>query len=354
MSESPPPVAPVPAVAGPVLERLRCAPFHRDQHVDPIGNAAGYDGYLVVDVAPPWDREVTDQEPLRSIVGGQSSAAVSADGSRWRPLARVPDPGLVARGLRRVTAHRATVADLDGLELTGPFERREWVLPAERVVALGRAVLGLEPLDGDDPIGDDEISGALVAPEVAGSDLLICTHGRRDQCCGSLGTTVHELLGQLWAGSAAPARRQRISHTGGHRFAPTSITLPDGYLWSHLDAEAADRLVRRVDPPEAFALNCRGCSLFPSPARQIADRAGLIEVGWEWADAPRGFQLAAFDRATMATTVRVTAVLTGAAVRSFDVTAVPDRQVPTPTCGVIDAPEYSTDTVWRVDRVEPV
>ena len=118
MSESPPPVAPVPAVAGPVLDRLRCAPFHRDQHVDPIGNAAGYDGYLVVDVAPPWDREVTDQEPLRSVVGGPSSAAVAADGSRWRPLARVPDPGLVARGLRRVTAHRATVADLDGLELS--------------------------------------------------------------------------------------------------------------------------------------------------------------------------------------------------------------------------------------------
>ena len=81
--------------------------------------------------------------------------------------------------------------------------------------------------------------------------------------------------------------------------------------------------MRRVDPPEAFALNCRGCSLFPSPARQIADRAGLIEVGWAWSDAPRGFQLAAFDRTTMATTVRVTAVLAGGAVRSFDVTAVP-------------------------------
>jgi hypothetical protein len=50
-------------------------------------------------------------------------------------------------------------------------------------------------------------------------------------------------------------------------------------------------------------------------------------------------------------------LLDGGALRSFESVVVPDRQIPTPTCGIVDGPEYKSDTVWRVDRtdeVEPV
>ena len=161
----------------------------------------------------------------------------------WSPLRRVPPPGDGGRSRRP--------------ELTGPFERREWV-PRQVVALTGRA--RSEPLDGD--VGDDEISGALVAPEVA------CDMRTPHQCCGNLGTTA--LLGR-WASSAA-GRRPRISHTGGHRFAPTSSPAAT-CMWSHL-AEAGPSA--RVDlQPSPSTAAARRSGVRPS------DRgAGLIEVGW--------------------------------------------------------------------------
>lgn len=338
----------IPVVDAPVIPRVRCAPFRESTGADPIGSAGAYDGFLVIDVPLPWEREVSGQEPIRSVVDGPSGAVVAGDGSRWRPLARVPDPGLADRGLVRVTEHRSRTVDVDGIELRGPYEAREWIVSRERVVALGRAVLGLEPPTDQDAVDADELA-AWSAPDGVG--LLMCTHGRRDQCCGSLGTSVFEELDDVFAASGAAVDAQRISHTGGHRFAPTAITFPDGYAWAQLDADLCDLLVRRAAPPETFASHCRGSSLMAGAPQQVADRAALVEVGWGWADAARTVQLVDFDRSTMATTVRITGLLADSTLRSFDVTAAPDHQVPSPTCGIVDGPEYATDTVWRVDGV---
>ena len=89
-------------------------------------------------------------------------------------------------------------------------------------------------------------------------------------------------------------------------------------------------------------------------ADKEAARAGLVEVGWDWADAARGVEVVGFDRTTMATTVRSSALLQDGSVRAVQSVVVPDRQIPTPTCGVIDGPEYTTDTVWRVERSDEV
>ena len=326
------------------LPRIRCAPFHEDQAADPIGSAGSYDAFLVVDVPVPWEHEVTGQQPLRSIVDGLSGAV------RWRAFARVPVAADESAGRRRITEHRARVVDVGGQELRGPYERREWVVAESQVVVAGRSVLGMAPADGAVPFDRD---GAEV-DDAPSAEVLVCTHGRRDQCCGSLGTSMFEELAHVVAASGASVRRQRISHTGGHRFAPTAITFPDGYAWGHLDAELTDLLVRRAEPPARFAPHCRGSALFAGGPAQAADRAGLVEIGWDWADAARGVEVVGFDRTTMATTVRSTALLQDGSVRAVESVVVPDRQIPTPTCGVVDGPEYKTDTVWRVERSDEV
>lgn len=337
------------------LPRVRCASFHQDQHADPIGAGPAYDGFLVIDLALPWDAEVTTQEPLRSIVDGPATAAVAADGSRWRVLARVPAPHHVAAGLRRVTEHRLDRRVSDGLDLRGPFLRREWIIDEADVAALGGALLAgdTDAVPATDSSADGEPDAA--GPDVGGAvDLLICTHGRRDGCCGSFGTSLFDRVAGAFARSGTVVDMQRISHTGGHRFAPTAITFPDGYAWAHLDEMLTELLVRRAEPPAFFAGHCRGSALFEGAPAQAADRAGLVEVGWEWADGARTVEVLGFDRSTMATELRATALLADATIRAVDVVVSPDRWIPMPTCGTVDGPEYRTETIWRLDEVRVV
>lgn len=336
------------------LPRIRCALFHEDQHADPIGSAPAYDAFLVVDVAQPWEAEVTGQEPIRSIVDGPASVAHASDGSRWRALARVPSPADLAAGRRRVTEHRTATAIHDGTVHRGPFRRREWVIDVADVVALGRALLSDEQVDAPAPAASAPAGSPPSGSGPLDVDLLVCAHGRRDGCCGSFGTALHDHLAAVFGDSGAMVRRQRISHTGGHRFAPTAITFPDGYAWAHLDEELTDQLVRRAQPPARFAEHCRGSALFAGGPAQAADRAGLVEVGWAWADGARSVELTGFDRSTMATSLRAACLLADGSRRAVEVVVVPDRQIPMPTCGVIDGPEYRVETVWRVDAVTPV
>lgn len=337
------------------LPRIRCAPFHEGQRADPIGAGLAYDGFLVVDLALPWEAEVTGQEPIRSIVDGPATTVVAVDGTRWRVLARVPSPTDLTAGRRRVTAHRSVRRTSGELELRGPFVRSDWCVAEADVVGLGRRVLGR---------GDAAASAPTQVPDAragrtdrggggggGGVDLLICTHGRRDQCCGSFGASLYEHLTRRAASSGSGVECQRISHTGGHRFAATAITFPDGYAWAHLDEDLADLLVHRAAPPARFAPHCRGSALFDGGPAQAADRAGLVEVGWAWADALRGVEVIGFDRSTMTTALRAVAELPDGGRRAFEVVVAADRPIPMPTCGVVDGPEYRTEAVWRVDDV---
>jgi len=341
----------IPAVAGPLIPRVRCAPFHEGLGADPIGSAGAYDGFLVCDVGLPWASEVTAQSPLQEMISGPAGSVVGGNGDKWRVIARVPAPERAADGLRRITEHRVRRCEVDGLAMRGPFVSREWIVAPERVIPLGRAILGLGQLDGQPPVDPAELNDHV---EPATMQLAMCTHGSRDTCCGGVGTHLYEALAGTFARSGATVRRERISHTGGHRFAPTAITFPDGYAWAHLDEATCELIVSRAEPPERCAEHCRGSSFLAGAPAQAADRAALVAVGWDWADAARGVQLAAFDRSTMSTTVRISGLLPDGQVRSFDVTSAPDRHIPSPTCGGIDRPEYKTDTVWRVDRVDEV
>ena len=112
------------------------------------------------------------------------------------------------------------------------------------------------------------------------TDVLVCTHGRRDRCCGSLGTALaQELLadpGQLGEG----VRVWRTSHTGGHRFAATAVVLPQGTAWAFCDTEALVRIVHRRG---RYPISCRVTGAvrgWPLAAVQALERAVLGEVGW--------------------------------------------------------------------------
>ena len=62
---------------------------------------------------------------------------------------------------------------------------------------------------------------------------LVCTHGRRDACCGGLGSQLARTL------TAEGYPVWETTHLGGHRFAPNFVILPHGLYYGPVDAEGA-------------------------------------------------------------------------------------------------------------------
>jgi hypothetical protein len=103
--------------------------------------------------------------------------------------------------------------------------------------------------------------------------LLVCTNGRRDLCCAVKGRPVA-------LGVAAKRHEQvwEVTHTSGHRFAPTAVLLPAGTLHGRLDVAAALELVRAAEQDETVLGGSRGRSTWP-PAAQAAELAVREEHG---------------------------------------------------------------------------
>ena len=232
---------------------FRCSPWTQAQGVDPIGSAGTYDQLLLVEWPLPWPSDVSEIEAL---------APAAAD-PRARTMLVVPRAeALAGDDGRRVVHHRrAGTHRLDGVD---------HVVPAEDVPALLAALLDAP----DRPLHDWPTVVGDAPPQV-----LVCGHGRRDPCCGRWGTLLHvELLSR-----ATSARVLRCSHTGGHRFAPTAFTLPDGRAWAYADADLLDGVLARTADPAVLAGHDRGNLAF-DPWAQVVERALFTEVGWSWLD----------------------------------------------------------------------
>ena len=102
---------------------------------------------------------------------------------------------------------------------------------------------------------------------VADPLLLVCTHGRRDRCCALDGRALVKALVE-----AGEPDVWESSHLGGHRFAPTALVLPTGYLYGRLDVATAVHARKAAELGEVETALCRGRSAFPA-AGQVADLA---------------------------------------------------------------------------------
>lgn len=337
------------------IEKVRCAPFHAALGVDPVGTAGSYDVFLCVEIPLPWQRDISMEEPFLTVLGAGTASVVGADGRRIRPQGIVPAPG--AEGWTRVLVHeRPARAGEGSVPAGGPYRRTEWWVQPDEAVDLCRAVV-----DADAEVLARFEPRKVPSPEGV-VDLYVCTHGKRDVCCGAQGATLHDQLALAQA-QLAPEdgsmdrsgwRLWRVSHTGGHRFAPTALTFPDGYAWAHLDPELAFGLATRTADPARARRHCRGVASLPGGPAQAADAAVLAEVGWDWAGATRTVTVTGFDRASMATVLRVDGELGDGRACAFDVQVELERHVPQVTCGSIAAPEYSVEPAWRVASVAPI
>jgi hypothetical protein len=299
--------------AGPVDDLLipRCSGFARSEDLDPAGTAGTYRGYAVLEVPLPWPNEITDHPEV-----APAAAALSAAGVRVQGV--VPDPARSPSVRRLVTF----------VQPHGPFSGYhavEWSVaaadvPATLVALAGSAAVG--------PTGEPALPATRVAAgDDAGRHVLVCTHGKRDACCGALGTRLAASLPGLGVGVTA----WRTSHTGGHRFAPTALLLPEGTAWAYLDLDSLVGISDRTLDLDEAARRYRGCTGLEGPEVQAAEREALRTVGWSWLDGRRAGTV--IERDGDRARVRLDAQAADGTRTAFEATVEVTRLVPVPDCG---------------------
>ncbi len=236
---------------------MRCNVWARAEQLDPIGSAGSYLGFLLIEVPLPWPRDVSELPEVAAL-------ADLLNGRRLRLQAVVP-----VAGPRRVVAHLGSGTSGG---LFSRFVRREVTVVGGDLRAAVAAAL-----DGSGSEAD--VSGA------DGRDLLVCTHGKRDVCCGSLGTDLALRTQALELPDGV--RRWRTSHTGGHRFAPTFVVLPEATAWAFADLDLVSRVLWRRGAAADVADRYRGCAGLGAPRIQALEREVLRIVGWDLFDRPR-------------------------------------------------------------------
>jgi len=113
-------------------------------------------------------------------------------------------------------------------------------------------------------------------------DILVCTHGTHDKCCGKYGRPFYQEACEITA-SLPNVRVWESSHFGGHRFAPTAIDFPEGRFYGFLNRDFFTSILQRSGDISCLNQIYRGWSILPRPVQILEKELALLH-GWHWFD----------------------------------------------------------------------
>lgn len=258
-----------------------CSVLWEQDGTSAFGTAALARFVVALEQPGPWGRQAATESHLDPDLGAELDRRCGALGGRFmlirRPAAHADHSGprraLLAHGGTRprdawlLTAELASVGDLLSLDS----------------MALARG-------HRDIILGSVQTGSALSALSALPA-LLVCTNGRRDVCCAVRG---RPLAGA--AAAIAPERVWEVSHTGGHRFAPTAVLLPWAQTYARLDPESAEWVLSASltghTPRELLGpIHDRGRSALSAPAQAaeafVRHTVGETHLASLWAEEAR-------------------------------------------------------------------
>lgn len=213
------------------------------------GSAPAAVGWLCLEQNGPWGAKAWTSSHLDASLGSRIEAVASSHGVR---------PCLIRRPGRHADAHVATARHvlvahsrpgatwLVGGDVTDPAD----------VLSLDFAAIASGDLEG--------VIASLPGLAPVAPQLLVCTNGTRDTCCARLGRPV-----AVTAAARFPEQVWEVTHTSGHRFAPTTVLLPSGALHGRvLDAAP---LLAAESAGELDVHGYRGRSVWPASGQVAED-----------------------------------------------------------------------------------
>lgn len=294
---------------------LRCAVQTAAQGAQIAGTASAADRWVLLELPGPWPKPALAHPLLASLTDpmeltGSTPGVDPTDQPTTHRTLLIADDTTAERTAD--SGHRIVVWDRDATDGPTGFRGRETTVARSSVAAAAFAAARGEL--------DDDLE--LVSP--GRRDVAICTQGTHDRCCGSMGTRFHGEAAARFAGDPT-VRMWRTSHTGGHRFAPTGLTFPDGMTWAGLDLGTLDAALHGVADLSAAADRLRGCAFIADRGAQLIDIEGVRRHGAAWLAAPRTWHRNGDDVTVVARLNGRDAQLSG--------TVVAGRTLPVPPCG---------------------
>jgi hypothetical protein len=226
------------------------------------GSAPEAVAWVALEQSGPWGAKAFTSSHLDP---GLGRALESAAGSHRTRAVLVRRPG------RHADTNVETGTDQRRVLVAFTVPGRTWLL--EGTVTSPFALLdldwpGLER--GDVAAVRRSLPGLVLAAE---PHLLVCTNGARDLCCAVRGRPI-----ALGLAAGHPRLVWEVTHTSGHRFAPTAVLLPAGTLHGRLDLDAAEALLLEAAAGRTVLVGARGRSTWPAAA-QVAELAVRERTG---------------------------------------------------------------------------
>ena len=227
--------------------KATCSEFSRSINNDPCGTAIHTSKIIVIDVHLPWPNKILDHK----LFTGFEKLVNHSFFSRTKILFRVPQ-------------------NPDELKIS-IFQKQtptvETSISYERTSDIKNILTD---------ICEGHSTNTLAKKNITHPIVLVCCHGTRDTCCGSAGTKLaNELLQQT------KFSIQKVSHLGGHRFAPTILTLPNGRMWAYLSTQNTINIINKDIKVKKIISKYRGWWGASSNDQQISEKELFADVGWD-------------------------------------------------------------------------
>lgn len=315
-----------------------CSQLSAERGLPLVGSAGCYDSILAFELDAPWTPRLVGSRASDALLDA-AIERIGANAHGVRLLAVEPRERL-AGSMRRETVHV-----LRFVREPGPFaayRRREYRVRRDDLAHT------LERLASSDASQVPDVEGEL-ACDPGLRDVLVCTHGARDACCGKFGFRLFlEVAASAERGGpgSTAVRAWRCSHLGGHRFAPTMLDLPSGRMFGRMaDGDAAVVLGGGGALVDRLAFIYRGRCALPEPA-QIVESELWSRTGAAFESAALSWQVGG-DADTDHWSVRMDAELAGSAPSSIAVQvirAIIDAVETPASCGR----DPEVESPWRI------
>ncbi|GAB4548492.1 MAG: hypothetical protein OHK0023_11680 [Anaerolineae bacterium] len=259
-------------VSAPTASKTYCNCLALERGLSPIGHAGDFQDALVVETPLPWKPDFYTSEAvwpkqMRDLLALWLERWKAGDGYPHHMLAIAPDTEYSKPELRRVMHYTRQSGAISG------FDKIEYHLPSSDVGALAWAIY-------EDRACLSHFETYRVPNGDQTREILVCTHGSVDTACSKFGYPLYLHARRKYANDGL--RVWRVSHFGGHVFAPTLIDMPTGHYWAFVEAPQAQAILTRTGDVVSLRKHYRGWAGIKSGFMQAAEAEIWQRTGWEW------------------------------------------------------------------------